>query len=326
MAVRQPGGFSTELWTFAADAIVNETVLAAGHALPRPAVTLSDLLAATGTAGGPQPVLAAWDVERLYHHLVSDAAVRGRAEGLARALAFVADLTPEAGTAESGERAAEWRGHLTRALEAGRASGRGLGVIGLRLGDLPQPRVPWETVLRGLVTRAVTSGVLADWRRPARGWIAAETDARSSGSDTPAFRPGTMQKRTVPRIGLGLDTSSSVDDLRMDMFLAEIGGIARRCGAEIVVLPFDEQVEPPFVLAPGEGPQQLGRLQTRRGGGTDFRPLLTLAAGLQLSALVVLTDLEGETGTVPPGLPVIWAVPGHTHRRPARGQLVVLTG
>lgn len=309
MAGRQPEGFSAEIWSLAADAIVNEAVLAAGHALPRPAITLSALLAETGTPLPPDEALATWDVERLYLRLAGSAGSRGRAEGLVRALAFVPDVDPEAGRAETRDRAADWRGHLARALETGRMAGRGLGLVGHRFADLPVPGVPWEIVLRGLLARALRPGAAADWRRPARDWIAAEAAARTDGSAAPAFRPGTIRRQAVARIGLGLDTSSSVDDLRMAMFLAEIGGVARRTGAEVVVLPFDEAVEPPFRLAPGEGPARLARLTTRRGGGTDFRPLVTAASGLGLSVLVVLTDLVGETGAAPRGLPVIWAVP-----------------
>jgi hypothetical protein len=323
MSIRQPDGFSGEIWNLAADAIVNEAVLAAGHALPRPAVTLSTLLAEDGTLA-PEDALSSWDVERLYLRLAGSPSSRGKAEGVVRAMAFVADVTPEAGAAGDGDRAAEWRGHVVRAMETGRMAGRGIGLIGHRIADIPVPSVPWEIILRGLVTRAVTQGVAPDWRRPARGWIAADADARISGTDGPAFRPGHMRRQAVARIGVGLDTSSSIDDLRMAMFLSEIRGIARRTGAEILVLPFDEAVEPPFRLGPGEGATLLDRMTTRRGGGTDFRPLMASAQRQGLSVLVVLTDLEGEAGHQPPGLPIIWAVPEGGRTQPPWGRMLSL--
>jgi predicted metal-dependent peptidase len=304
MALRQPQDFSADLWTLAADAIVNEAVLAAGHALPRPAVTLSDLV-----ADGGEAALADWDVERLYLHLAGSPEGRGRAEGIIRRMAFTADVTPEAGATDSADQTAAWRGHVVRAMEAGRMAGRGLGLIGHRLADIPRPEVPWEIVLRSLVTRAVTAGAAPDWRRPARGWIAADAAARATGTPGPAFLPGTNRRQEIARIGIGLDTSSSIDDLRWRMFSAEITGIARRTGAELIVIPFDESPEPPLRLGPGEGLSRLALLDTRRGGGTDFRPLLQQAQSLALSILVILTDLEGETGPAPRGLPVIWALP-----------------
>jgi hypothetical protein len=96
MAARLGPGFDAALWQIAADAIVNEAVLAAGHALPRPALVLSDLL----TASAGQPVsgvsaLAEWDVDALYHHLAADPSNRARrAREAARAKGFVPDLRP----------------------------------------------------------------------------------------------------------------------------------------------------------------------------------------------------------------------------------------
>lgn len=319
MSARQPEGFSPDLWNLAADAIVNEAVLAAGQALPRPSVLLSDLVGEPG-----EQALSAWDVERLYLRLAGSAEGRARAEEVARAMAFSADVSPDdTGPAGEDDRAADWRGHVVRAMEAGRIAGRGIGRIGHRFADIPVPATPWEIVLRGLVTRAVTQGARPDWGRPARGWIAAESDALTRGQPQPAFRPGTRRLSGIARIGLGLDTSSSIDDLRWRMFAAEIGGIARRTGAELVVIPFDETPEPPLHLSPGEGLSRFTRLQTRRGGGTDFRPLIATAQTLSLSALVILTDLEGDPGPPPRALPVIWAVPDGTPPAPF-GQVISL--
>ncbi len=319
MSARQTDGFNPDLWNLAADAIVNEAVLAAGQALPRPAVLLSDLVGEPG-----EQALSAWDVERLYLRLAGSAQGRDRAEQVARAIAFSADVLPDdTGPAGEDDRAADWRGHVVRAMEAGRIAGRGIGRIGHRFADIPVPSTPWEIVLRALVTRAVTQGARPDWGRPARGWIAADSDARTHGQLQPAFLPGTRRFTGIARIGVGLDTSSSIDDLRWHMFAAEIGGIARRTGAEVIVIPFDETPEPPLRLSPGEGLSRLDGLQTRRGGGTDFRPLLTTAQTLSLSVLVILTDLEGEAGTPPRALPVIWAVPDRTPPAPF-GQVLSL--
>jgi hypothetical protein len=310
MQMRQPQGFDADLWNLAADAIVNTAVLAGGHALPRPAVTLDTLV-----DPDEEPTLAAWDVERLYLRLAGSDEGRGRAEDAARTTAFTPDVEAETGPAGQGDRVAEWRGHVVRAMEAGRMAGRGLGLIGHRIADLPVPTVPWEIVLRGLVTRAVTAGLAPDWRRPARGWLAADAAALAQGRDGPAFRPGQMRRQSVARIGVGLDTSSSIDDLRWRMFGTEIRGIARRTGAEVLILPFDETVEAPLRLTPGEGLARLDQMNTRRGGGTDFRPVIAAAAGLQCSVLVILTDLDGDTGP-PPRFPVIWATPDGTRAAP----------
>src|SRR6056297_3307390 len=59
-------GFDAARWNLAADALVNEAVQLAGHALPRPAVTASGLLAEAKRQTTPEAALAEWDVDRLY--------------------------------------------------------------------------------------------------------------------------------------------------------------------------------------------------------------------------------------------------------------------
>jgi predicted metal-dependent peptidase len=326
MEARMPDRFDPVIWGLAADAIVNEALLAADYALPRPAVTLTGLLSAvTGITTPPIEALAAWDVDRLYIRLMQSDGSRGTAGDYAKAQMFRPDLTEGDGGTDAGGDAADWRAHVTRAMEAGRMAGRGIGMIGHRIADMPAPRTPWEVVLRRIVTRAVTAGAVPTHRRPSRRWVAADATARLTGAPTPAFQPGTRQATDIPRIAVGLDTSSSIDPDRRAVFLGEIAGIARRTGAEVVILPFDESVESPVRLDPGRWTATLASLETRQGGGTDFRPMIMAAKALSPSILVILTDLEGEAGDAPPRLPVLWAVPDAATLPPVPfGQVITL--
>lgn len=326
MAARMPDRFDPVIWGLAADSIVNEALLAADYALPRPAVTLTGLLSAvTGVTTPPVEALAAWDVDRLYTRLMQADGSRGKAGDYAEQQMFRPDLTEGEGGTDAGGDAADWRAHVTRAMEAGRMAGRGIGMIGHRIADLPVPRTPWEVILRGIVTRAVTAGAVPTHRRPSRRWIAADATARWTGAATPAFQPGTRQAQDVPRIAVGLDTSSSIDADRRAQFMGEIAGIARRTGAEVLILPFDENVESPVRLDPGHWTQTLAALETRQGGGTDFRPLIQVARALSPSILVILTDLDGEAGIAPPRLPVLWAIPDASLVPPVPfGQVITL--
>jgi predicted metal-dependent peptidase len=314
MAARLGAGFAPDLWGIAADAIVNEVLLAAGHALPRPALTLTGLLlATTGRALPPAEALAEWDVERLYLSLQGGAGGQGGAGQKARAHAaaqgHAPDLLPAPSDPQAGQTRADWRAHLTRAMAAGRAAGFGIGIAGQRLADLPQPRVPWERVLRRLLARATLPHPTPSHRRPARAWLAMEAEAREAGSLSPVFQPGLARARQVPRLVLGLDCSTSTEGPLLDLFLAEITGISRRMAAEVHVIPFDETAHPPVRLDLAEGAAaQIRALHLPQGGGTDFRPLIAAARRLAPSALIILTDLEGPCGP-DPRLPVIWAVP-----------------
>ncbi len=310
MAARFPDGFDPMLWQIAADAIVNEVLLQARHALPRPALTLTGLLARVGgTAPAPVNALAEWDCDRLYLALKGgQGGAQGRAKALAAELGLGPDLRPVAGGAAEIEDAAEWRAHLARAMAAGAAAGMGIGSFGHRLADLPRPRVPWEHVLRRLLLRATLPIPAPSHRRPARGWLAAEALARAQNTPVPVFQPGLSRQSAAARIVIGLDCSTSIDASRMALLMAEVTGIARRMGAEVHLMTFDTEVRQSLRLDLHRATAQLAVLDLPSGGGTDFAPLIARARALGPSALIILTDLDGPCGP-DPRLPVIWAVP-----------------
>ena len=325
---RLGAGFDADLWTLCADALASEAVLAGEHALPRPAVTLTGLLeAALGETVAPAAALADWDVDRLYFALTAGDAsgAADRARDYARRQAHVPDvegLEGEAGGEDGGEEAARWRAHMARAMEAGRAAGRGLGRIGHRLADVPAPRTPWEVVLRRLLTAVLRQERSPAPTRPSRRWIAAAGLAARTGGRVPGFEPGTRPWTRVPRVAVALDASGSVDDARLALFWGEVTGIARRAGAEIVLAVFDDAVRLLETYAPGRAPSAPPEMP--RGGGTAFGPPIAAARAAGATALVVLTDLDGEVGPEPKGMRVIWAVPDGTRVAPPWGRLVTL--
>ncbi|MDU8944040.1 vWA domain-containing protein [Ovoidimarina sediminis] len=323
MAERLGPAFRGALYALGVDAIVNETLTRGGHALPRPAVTLTGLLAAAAPEG-TERALEEWDAERLYHWLLGGAGGRaGRAGDYARAQAFREDVAPERagrGAADDGT----WRARLTRALEAGRISGTGIGAAGALI-DRMAARVPWEIVLRRLLAKALLAVPEPSDRRPANRWIAGEARARAEGRPVPVFEGARARDRGRPRIAVAVDGSSSVGDAEFSLFAAEVGGIARRTGAETEVIGFDDAVRFRLVLGPGEAPEPVMRQGMRRGGGTDFRPALGAALERDPSVIVVLSDLEGPAGPAP-RVPVIWAVPGGGAAAPPFGRLLRIEG
>ena len=337
-AARYGAHFDDALYNLAADALVNEALLQAEYALPRPAVRLTDLVArATGQTLTPEAALAGWDVDRLYHALSGssdgqDGAARSAqaAQKYAQEQEFETDLAPEEGAEdgsgsaeEAAEQAARWRQHLTRALDAGRQAGRGLGRIGHRIADIPEPRTPWEVILRRLLSRAVTVLPNRSPHRPSRRWIAGTAHAGRSGGPMPAFEPGQRLLGAVPRIAVALDASGSIDEARLAVFWAEVSGIARRLRAELHLLVFDEAIRHAERIDPSQTRFALPPMP--RGGGTAFVPVIAAAQAMEAAALVVLTDLDGEAGPAPRGMPVIWAVPDAGPLEPPFGQLLDLT-
>ena len=332
MARRFGGDFAPDLFALACDAILNQTLTLAGHALPRPAVLLPDLLAA---ALPEERQVAGWDAEALYLRLRAEAPGRAGERGgggrAARAYAetqgFRPDVEPGKGTGGAGEDAmaeADWHDRLARALAAGRAAGRGIGTLAAALLDLPRPTVPWERHLRRLLARALTAHPRPDAARPARRWIAAEAEARAAGRPEPAFEPARRRPPARLRLAVCIDTSTSIDDATLALFAAQLAGIGRRTGAEVHVLAFDTAVTAQTVLAGARWEAAIARLPFARGGGTDFAPVLAAAAALAPSAIVVLTDLDAPAPPPPGRIPVIWAVPADPAPKPPFGRVLPL--
>lgn len=324
-------GFDAELFNLAADALINEAVLAGEHALPRPAVLATDLIKqALGEDTTVQQALGDWDAERLYFALSGQSghgsSKEGEAQNYAQAQGFDPDLESAAGTPEEGDRvqdAARWRQHVTRAMDAGRTAGRGIGRIGHRLADIAQPRVPWEQILRRLLTQAVMQALRISPHRPSRRWIATTAQALQTNSPEPGFEAGHRTQTDVPRIAVAMDASSSIDDARLALFWSEVTGIARRMRAALEVTVFDDAIRHHVQIDPSATHVPLP--QVPRGGGTDFAPVIALAQKSGAAALVVFTDLEADAGPRPKGLRVIWAVPEAGVIVPPYGQLIDLS-
>ncbi|MCB6179278.1 VWA-like domain-containing protein [Rhodobacter sp. Har01] len=309
LAERLGTAFDAALFGLAADGIINDTLILAGHAIPRPAVTLTDLLEQAGIPE-PSPVAALerWDADRLAMALHSDPKRAERLRDWGRTRGFAVDLAAgepqDEGRAQS---ASDWRNHILRALEAGRKAGTGIGRLGAILADLAPDSVPWEVHLRGLLARALTERPHLSWRRPSGRWVARMAEAERTGGPVPVFEPGRQRMDHRPRIVIGLDTSSSIDAQTLRLFTAEAEAIARRTGAEAHLLAFDE------VVFAEERLDQTGWTglrdgQLRTGGGTDFHDLFHKAAKLRPSLAVILTDLDAPLPPAP-GFPLLWAVP-----------------
>ncbi|MEM9049021.1 MAG: VWA-like domain-containing protein [Pseudomonadota bacterium] len=333
MALRLADRFDADLYGLVTDAIVNETLTAAGYVLPRPCPELTPLLrSALKEDPAPGEALARWDADALYIRLRqtrrrgegADDDPEERAKSYAKTAGYASDMDWSGAEPETAQSAAEWRERIARALAEGRAAGRGLGMVGHRLGDLPRASTAWEVVLRGFLAKAVSPEPQIAWRRPARSWLAADSAARAVGAAAPPPLPAVLRDLKIPRIAVCVDCSGSVDDARLGLFAAQIAGIGRRLSAEIHVLVFDTELRSTHRMGAGGWEEVIRRIAFARGGGTDFGPVLAAAAALDPSAIVVLTDLDGPLGSAP-GMPVLWAVPDAAPRqRPAFGRVLSL--
>lgn len=348
------------LFNLATDAIVNQTLLMSGYILPRPCVELTGLLRSALNEDMPaERAIGRFDAETLYVALQQgrpgrsggrqgargqaggtdkgkgrgdgqegqeDEGAAARAADYAARQGFAPDL--DASDAEAGQGGAaedaEWRQRLARAMAAGRLAGTGIGMLGHRIADIPDPHTPWEVVLRGLLARAIRQDPRRTHQRPTRRWIALAGAARDTGGAEPVFEPGTVHRREVPKIAVCIDSSGSIDKPRLALFAAQVAGIGRRTGAEVHVLVFDTVVRDQAVMSGADWESRILDIAFSRDGGTSFVEVVEAAARLAPSAIVVLTDLEGPFGPAPGAMPVIWAVPCEAPTAPPFGRVIQL--
>lgn len=324
LAQRLGENFDPQLFGLAADGVINDTLLLAGHALPRPAVLLTELLKSVGRpARSPVEALSEWDVDRLTMLLHSNAQNSDKARKYGNSRRFKQDVAAAKNDVdETSENAAEWRNQMLRALEAGRRAGTGIGQFANILADLAAPSIPWEVQLRGLLATATSDAPRLSFRRPSGRWSAMAAHAQITRSPEPTFQPGRARDAFRPRVVVGLDTSSSIDNQTLSLFFSEIEGVSRRSNAEVHLLAFDEVVHDARRMDMG-GWRELHDKPLRTGGGTDYGPVFMQAAGLYPSVLVMLTDLDAELGAAP-SFPVIWVVPRRSHTDVPFGRILRL--
>ncbi len=308
------GDVDLQLFNLCADAIVNSSLCHLTWLKLAPsAVLLDKLLAIIGvTQTGLEKALLEWDVERLYRALDDRPARHREGARAARARALGAgadaDLKPVPGADGAPEMAADkTREWSERVLRAHAGDGE-FSMLRTLLADLPRTRTPWEQVLRTLLARALAPRRALSWSRPTRSYIA--NQGRMGAHRRLPWEPGFSGTKAVPRLVVIVDVSGSIDDRLMQRFAREIEAITRRLEAGLVLIIGDDRVQRVTRFEPGRS--DLGAIEFRGGGGTDFTPLLAAADEHRPDIAVVLTDLDGPA-RFEPRWPVLWAVP-EAHR------------
>lgn len=202
-------------------------------------------------------------------------------------------------TASAGRNHSQWATEVAAGLAAAKAQGLEMGGLAQLLGEFLAPKVTWQNHLQALFARKIGSGSY-DWRRPDRALIVRDIYAPGRSG----FGAGT--------VAIGLDTSGSIvaEPRTLDQFMGEMASILDEVRPKRLVLLWcdahvhrvDDEVEEPSDLhtirakgAPG-------------GGGTSFVPVFDKIdeLGLELDALVYLTDGQGTFPAEAPRYPVIW--------------------
>lgn len=191
---------------------------------------------------------------------------------------------------------AELEKHWKKAVQQAQAVARGVqkgnlpAGIERAFGLVGQPQLDWKSVLWRFVVRTPSDFSGYDRRHVGRGWYLESLEGESL------------------KVYVCVDTSGSVDDAQIQLFLSEVQGILRAYPhLDAQLFYADAALYGPHALAsdsPIPAPQG--------GGGTDFRPFFEAVGVIHEPHLggvcIYLTDGFGDFPAEAPELPTLWVV------------------
>lgn len=144
---------------------------------------------------------------------------------------------------------------------------------------IAKPLLPWNVLMRRFMLFAMHCMNKSSFKRLNRRF------------DVP---PGNTHTSKL-RLYVGVDTSASIQDKDLSVFLGELSYIAHITGVDLTVVEFDTQIQKIYKVKRAKiDPKVKGR------GGTAFQPFLDLAYKEKADVAVVLTDGYGEDNLVKP--------------------------
>lgn len=291
-------GREARRWRVAAEFAVN-AVVAEAHPEGRPPLRIpEDWL--------HSPSFHGWPVERIYEALeawvdpeTSDP------EDIETLDACVFDDACEACAAPGG---LPWAQRARQAANAARLRGR-LPAYFSALLRVDEGRVDWRAVLRDFLLAAGR----ADYR-----WVPPNRRYLHLGLVLPSLRG------EGGCVAIVVDTSGSMPDSAIAACLGEVKHcMAMQPALEVLLVQCDAEVHSSDLV---RDPSVLDLVRVTGRGGTDFRPAFGHVArraaeeGLDVRALVYMTDMHGEFPERAPPWPVLWA--RLTDAEPPFGQVV----
>jgi predicted metal-dependent peptidase len=167
--------------------------------------------------------------------------------------------------------------------------------------EICEPQIPWHEHLRKAITTVTRGRDTHTWARPNR---------RKLATPPHVYWPGKAGFKG-PHIAVEIDTSGSIGDDELKVFMGELGGILTDMEPEMVyVMYVDDHLHNNEVIEVDDI-AQLPSVMERSGGGggTDMTIVFQEIAERQLpvETVVILTDGYTPFGE-DTGIPTIWAM------------------
>lgn len=214
----------------------------------------------------------------------------------------------------SDEETKELEKDIDIAIRQGSMTAGKLGSNGNRnFDELMQPQVDWREVLREFVQTTCTGSDYSTWKRPNRRYIGADI-----------YMPSGISER-IDELVLAIDTSGSISDTAVALFLSEVQSICTTVKPEKVrVLYWGHEVVGDEVYELNELDTLVKSTKVRGGGGTDVECVTAYMDEHKISpqAAIILTDgyLYGGWGKWV--CPTLWCVLDNKSATPDTGKVV----
>ena len=203
---------------------------------------------------------------------------------------------------------------IDEAIRQGAMAAGKMGKGDLRdLNDLLTPQVDWRELLREFVQNTCTGNDYATYARPNRRLM-------SQGIVMPS---GVSEQ--IGELVIAIDTSGSIGQHPLSMFLSEVRGICESVRPERVrILYWGHNVVGDELYLTHELDDLTKSTKPKGGGGTDVRCVTEYMTkeGITPQAAVVLTDGELYAGWGEWSCPVLWTVLDNKHAVPDVGKCV----
>lgn len=199
----------------------------------------------------------------------------------------------------------DWQIAAEQASAVARKAGKMSGDVDRLMKTARVARTDWRAILREFVEQVLPSDY--SWTQPNRRYI-------SSG----LYLPG-MIRENLPKIGIAVDTSGSVDQRMLADFASELTAILHEARPESMQVVYcDSSVKGEETFSPEDSEVILN---AKGGGGTAFQPALDRFNEDPPICVIYLTDLDAGMPKEP-DYPVLWCVPEYVRREVTFGQIV----
>lgn len=143
--------------------------------------------------------------------------------------------------------------------------------------DVLSNKLPWQALLERFMARCARDELA--WKRPNKRFIARGV-----------YLPSVSAETRIGTVVIGIDTSGSIEDAALSVFVKEVNDIVEACHPERVVMIYcDTRVQRVDQYAPEDFPLQA---RPQGGGGTDLREIFDHVEreGLAPDCLLLFTD------------------------------------